>query len=86
MFSQSITHPIKILGPPPAYPGAPPDAERAHQPPLPELLYEPYADKPGLPDLLYEPYGGEQLPQTEYEPYAEKTTPKAPPYQPYKDI
>jgi hypothetical protein len=72
MFSQSTAHPSKSLGPPPAYPGAPPDAERAHQPPLPELLYDPYAKSP--------------LPQTPYEPYAEDATPKAPPYQPYKDI
>jgi hypothetical protein len=58
---------------PVAYPGAPPDSERAKQPPLPEAPYQPYGEKPALPGIPYQPYK------------KEPTAPD-PPYEPYKDI
>jgi hypothetical protein len=56
MFKYSLTDSNKSLQPPPAYPGAPPDAERAKKPPLPEPPYKPYAEKPPLSEPPYEPY------------------------------
>jgi hypothetical protein len=56
--------------PPAAYPGAPPDSERAKQPPLPEVPYKPYGEKPALPETPYQPYGKKPaLPEAPYEPY-----------------
>ena len=55
MFNHFATKSIRSLEPPPAYPGAPPDADRAKKPPLAEPPYMPYADKP-QPGPPYEPY------------------------------
>jgi hypothetical protein len=58
--------------PPPTYPGAPLDSERASQPPLPEPPYKPYSEK--------------ALPEARYEPYAKKPGTPEVAYEPYKDI
>jgi hypothetical protein len=55
--------------PPVAYRGAPPDSERASQPPLPEPPYQPYPEKT-LPEARYEPYAKKPgVPEVVYEPY-----------------
>jgi len=73
MFNQLATNANKSSEPPPTHAGAPPDSERAKQPPLPEPPYRPYAERPAL----HEP---------PYRPYAEKPAPHEPPYEPYKGI
>ncbi len=50
----------------------PSDSERAQQPPLPELIYEPYAQR-----VLHD---------ASYKPYSEKAALPDPPYEPYKGI
>jgi len=55
MFKHLATRLTKSVEPPPAYPGAPPDADRAKKPPLAEPPYKPYADQPE-PGSPYEPY------------------------------
>lgn len=87
MFSHSIADSSKSLEPPPAYPGAPPDAYRAKQPPLPEPPYKPYPKKPALSEPPYKPYAEKPaLPEPPYKPYAKKPTLSEPPYEPYKDV
>ena len=66
MFSYSATHSNRSIEPPPAYPGAPPDAERAKKPPLPEPSYVPFTEKPRVP---YKPYTDKPQPGPRYEPY-----------------
>ena len=56
MFSHLGTNANKSLEPPLSYPGATPDAERAHKPPLPEPPYKPYDKQPAPPEPPYEPY------------------------------
>ena len=68
MFSYSAAHLNSSIDPPPAYPGAPPDAERAKKPPLPEPPYQPYREKPGVP-VPYKPYAEKPQPGHPYEPY-----------------
>ena len=88
----------KIKEPPRAYPGAPPDSERAKQPPLPEFLYQrydeaavpetpyqPYAKKPGTAEGPYKPYEKPAVPDAPYKPYAKKPGAVAP-YEPYKGM
>jgi len=58
MFNQSATDKNKSPEPPLTHPGAPPDSERAKQPPLPEPPYRPYAKEPGKLEAPYEPYKG----------------------------
>ena len=58
MFNQLSTNANKSPEPPPTHGGAPPDSERAKQPPLPEPPYRPYADKPSPHEPPYEPYKG----------------------------
>lgn len=58
MSNQSATGANNSSEPPLPHPGAPPDAERAKQPPLPEPPYQPYAKKPALPEASYEPHKG----------------------------
>jgi hypothetical protein len=82
---------------PAAYPGAPPDSERAKQPPLPEIPYKPYekaalpeayvpfAKKPGADEVPYKPYEKPALPAAPYEPYPKKPDTEAP-YEPYKGM
>jgi hypothetical protein len=60
--------------PPVAYPGAPPDSERAQRPPLPETApeapYKPYDQKPAQPEIPYQPYTKKPVaPEARYEPY-----------------
>jgi hypothetical protein len=73
MFNQLATKAHKSPKTPPTRAGAPPDSERAKQPPLPEPPYRPYAENPAL----HEP---------PYRPYAEKPALHDPPYEPYKGI
>ena len=69
MFNHSATDANKAPEPPRTYPGAPPDSERAQQPPLPEPIYEPYAQIT-LHDDSYKPYSEKAaLPEPAYEPY-----------------
>ena len=68
MFNYSAAHSNSSIEPPPAYPGAPPDAERAKKPPLPEPPYQPYNEKPRLPEP-YKPYRDKPQPGLPYEPY-----------------
>jgi hypothetical protein len=59
MFNQLARNANKSAEPPPTHAGAPPDSERAKQPPLPEAPYKPYSEKkPSLYDSPYEPYKG----------------------------
>jgi hypothetical protein len=58
MFSYSTADSNKSLEPLLTDPGAPPDAEPAKKAPLPEPLYEPYAEKVPQPEPPYEPYKG----------------------------
>ncbi len=69
---------------PAAYPGAPPDSERAKQPPLPEAPYEPYGKKPGIA-VPYKPYAKPAAVEGPYKPYAKKPGAEVP-YEPYKKI
>jgi hypothetical protein len=82
--------------PPAAYPGAPPESERAKQPPLPNIPYkpyekaavptapyEPYAKKPGAEEIPYKPYEKPAEPAAPYKPYAKKPGTENP-YEPYK--
>ncbi|MGA2857434.1 MAG: hypothetical protein ABSE40_11220 [Candidatus Sulfotelmatobacter sp.] len=71
MFQQFATNANKSPEPPRTHPGAPLESERAKQPPLlPELPYEPYAEKPAMPNLPYKPYAEKPaLPESPYEPY-----------------
>jgi hypothetical protein len=55
MFNYVTTKSTRSLEPPPAYPGAPPDADRAKKPPLAEPPYKPHGDKPQS-ESTYEPY------------------------------
>ncbi len=55
MFNHFANKLTKSAEPPPAYPGAPPDADRAKKPPLVEPPYEPYVDKHEA-DSPYKPY------------------------------
>jgi hypothetical protein len=64
--------------------GAPPDSERAKQPPLPEAPYEPYAKKPGVA-VPYKPYEKPAAAEGPYKPYAKKPRAEAP-YEPYKGM
>jgi hypothetical protein len=73
MFNQLATNANKSSEPLPTHAGAPPDSERAKQPPLPEPPYKPYAEK----SSLHKP---------PYRPYAEKPALYDPPYDPYKGI
>lgn len=88
----------KTKEPPPAYPGAPLESERAKQPPLPEFLYrpydksavpeapyQPYAKKPGTSAVPYKPYQKPAIPEAPYKPYAKKPGAAAP-YKPYKGM
>jgi len=58
MFKHSATNANKSPEPPLTHPGAPPDSERAKQPPLPEPPYRPYTKKPAEPEHPYAPYEG----------------------------
>jgi hypothetical protein len=58
MFSQLVKDANKSAEPPLTHPGAPPDSERAQQPPLLEPPYRPYAENPALQEPPYEPYKG----------------------------
>jgi len=70
MFKHSATDANKFPEPPQIHPGGPPDSERAKQPPLPEAIYEPYAQKTALHDAPYKPYSQKTaLPEPPYEPY-----------------
>jgi len=73
MFNQSAANANKSPEPPLTHPGAPPDSDRAKQPPLPEPPYKPYAKKPGPPE-------------PPYKPYAKKSGPPEPPYEPFRGI
>jgi hypothetical protein len=73
MFNHSAADANKTLEAPLRYPGATPDAERAHKPPLPDPPYKPYA-KESAP------------PEPPYKPYAKKSAPPEPPYEPYKGM
>jgi hypothetical protein len=73
MFKQSVTKTSKSSEPPLTHPGAPPDSERAKQPPLPEPPYKPYTEKPAVHAPTYKPY-------------AEKPALSEPPYEPYKGM
>jgi hypothetical protein len=69
MSKHSPANEIRVLEPPLAHPGATPDADRAKQPPLPDLPYAPYAEKPPLPGPPYRPYTNKPaLPEVPYEP------------------
>jgi len=72
MLKQLATDTSKSPEPPRTYREAPAVPERAQQPPLPEPIYEPYAQK-GLHDASYKPY-------------SEKAALPEPPYEPYKSI
>jgi hypothetical protein len=80
---------VNVVGksdePPVAHPGAASESDRAKRPPLPELLYKPYA-KPELPGALYEPYKKNPGPEAAYKPYAKKPAESEPPYEPYKGM
>ena len=56
MLSHSTADANKFPEPPLSYPGAPADADRAKQPPLPELPYHPYTNGPTWPEPPYKPY------------------------------
>jgi hypothetical protein len=70
MRLHSFSDAAKSSEPPVAYPGAPPDSERAKQPPLPEAPYKPYDQKPAQPEVPYRPYTKKPAPsEARYEPY-----------------
>jgi hypothetical protein len=70
MFSYSTAVANKFSEPPLSHPGAPPDADRAKRPPLPEPPYHPYTSEPTWPEPPYKPYVKEPpVPGPPYEPY-----------------
>jgi hypothetical protein len=69
MLNQLATNANKLSEPPPTHAGAPPDSERAKQPPLPGPPYKPYAEKPALPEPPYKPYAEKPALPEPYEPY-----------------
>jgi hypothetical protein len=98
MMTNNSSFERKSEEPPAAYPGAPPDSERAKSPPLPEVPYrpyekaalpeagyKPYAKKPGVAEAPYKPYEKPAVPEAPYKPYAKKPGAEAP-YEPYKGM
>ncbi len=73
MLNQTATDANKSTAPPLTYPEAPPDSERAKQPPPPGTRYKPYSEKPVVPE-------------SPYAPYAKEPALHEPPYEPYKGI
>lgn len=69
MFNQLATNANKSPESPLTLPGAPPDSERAKQPPLPGIPYKPYSEKPALPEPPYKPYVEKPAHEPLYEPY-----------------